>query len=210
MHTIEDMIRLAISVPLGDPKDKDCIWGLPLLIWGDPGIGKSTRIKKAAVSLKCKAGVILPAGRLPEDFAGLPVQDGKGGVNLVSILYAIRELVEIGEGILFIDEINTARAAVQATLLGVVHDRRSGDTAIPGGVRIISAANPVETAAGGHPLEAPLANRFIHYDMGAPTSREWGDYLIGAKREEEETLSLYDIEQKVKEKWHDTWLEVAP
>lgn len=210
MHTIEDIIRLAVSVPLGDPTQDGCIWGLPLLIWGNPGIGKSTRIKKAAQSLKCQAGIILPAGRLPEDFAGLPVQDGKGGVNLVSILGAVRLLSEIGEGIMFIDEINTARAAVQASLLGFVHDRRSGDTLMPGGVRFISAANPVETAAGGHPLEVPLANRFIHYDMDKPSPEEWGNFLIGTRREEEDVLSLFEIEKKVKEKWHNAWLEVAP
>jgi len=210
MHTVEDVIRVAISVPLGDPNDPNCMWGLPLLIWGNPGIGKSSRIKKLAALLQTYAGVVLPAGRLPEDFAGLAVQDGKGGVNLVSILMAVRELVEIGEGILFLDEINTARSAVQSTLLGVVLDRRSGDVEIPGKVRIIAAANPVETSAGGHPLEAPLANRFIHYEMDKPTAREWGNYVLGVKNEEEDVTPLYDIETKIKENWARAWLEVAP
>jgi hypothetical protein len=51
---------------------------------------------------------------------------------------------------------------VQAALLRVVLERRVGSLALPGGVRIVAAANPAGSAADGWQLAPPLANRFVH------------------------------------------------
>jgi hypothetical protein len=53
---------------------------------------------------------------------------------------------------------------VQAALLRVVLERRVGSLALPGGVRIVAAANPAGSAADGWQLAPPLANRFVHLD----------------------------------------------
>jgi hypothetical protein len=64
--------------------------------------------------------------------------------------------------LLFFDELSTAPPAVQAALLRVVLERRVGDLRLPDGVRIVAAANPTDSAAGGWDLTPPLANRFVH------------------------------------------------
>jgi hypothetical protein len=67
---------------------------------------------------------------------------------------------------------------VQAALLRVVLDRAVGDVELPAAVRIVAAANPADVAAGGWELSPPLANRFVHVEVGAPTPAEWCEWLL--------------------------------
>ncbi len=135
----------------------------PVLLWGEPGTGKSSSIRGLAQSLELHLEVVLASLREPADFAGLPIVDASGSVRLAAPAWATR-LVECGGGLLFLDEITTAAPAVQAALLRVVLERVVGDLALPPAVSIVAAANPIESSSGGWELTAPLANRFCHLD----------------------------------------------
>lgn len=201
---LEQVMQVALSTPLTDPNSEKCMWGLPLLLWGDPGIGKSARIKRMATLAHAYAAINFPSGRLPEDFAGTPVQDGKGGLVTVSTLQQVKELCVIGEGIIYFDEINTARPMTQSALLGVILDRRMGDLLFPGGVRVVAAANDPKTNAGANELSLPLANRFVHYSMSSPAASEWGDFMFGVNQPGDQG-SLVVMEQNVKAEWSHSW-----
>lgn len=212
---LESIISVALLVPMGDPSEAECRWGLPLLLWGSPGIGKSSRVYAAsrAVGLACEA--VYAATRQPEDFSGVPVPDGKGGVNLACTLGAANAFIMNGDevskdsrGVLFLDEISCARPAVQAALMSLVLDRRIGDTLLPGGIRVMSAANPVEEAAGGWELEPPLANRFAHLDIPVPTSDEWTSWLLNGSGLER-PMKIEDGEARVRQGWPDAWAKVT-
>jgi len=45
---------------------------IPVMIWGDPGIGKSTATKQMAKYLSEKLEVIIASISEPSDFSGLP------------------------------------------------------------------------------------------------------------------------------------------
>lgn len=201
---LEQVMQVALSTPLTDPNSEKCVWGLPILLWGDPGIGKSARIKRMGNLVHAYSAIIFPSGRLPEDFAGTPVQDGKGGLVTVSTLQQVKELCTIGEGLMYLDEINTARPMTQAALLGVILDRRMGDLVFPGGVRIVAAANDPKTNAGANELSLPLANRFVHYSMSSPAASEWGDFMFGIDQPEDQG-SLVVMEQAVRAEWPNSW-----
>ena len=142
----------------------DC---LPPLLWGGFGIGKSAQVVQMADALKEWIEAVIAAIRAPEDFGGLPVPSLDGHtVNRIADSWATR-LVEKGKGILFLDEISCAAPATQSALLRVVLERTVGDLKLPDGVRIIAAANPPDTAAGGWELAEPLANRFVHFEWQA-------------------------------------------
>lgn len=136
--------------------------GVPVLLWGPPGTGKSSVVRDLADRLGWPCEVVIASIREPSDFAGLPIV-ADGGVRFAPPTWATA-LAEAGDGILFLDEISTAPPAVQAALLRVVLERTVGDLRLPDAVAVVAAANPPEQAADGWDLSAPLANRFCHLD----------------------------------------------
>ncbi|PSR70029.1 AAA family ATPase [Nocardia sp. MDA0666] len=137
---------------------------LPVLLWGEPGIGKTAALTQLADSLDLPLTTVIASVHEPSDFSGLPVvgdDPAAQGVPLAPPDWAVR-LVRAGRGLLFLDELSTAPPAVQAALLRLVLERRIGALRLPAGVRIVAAANPRSSAADGWELSAPLANRFVH------------------------------------------------
>ncbi|PWK48764.1 MoxR-like ATPase [Actinoplanes xinjiangensis] len=137
---------------------------LPVLLWGEPGIGKTATLEQLAEGLGLPLTTVIASVHEPSDFAGLPVvgdDPATQGVPMAPPDWAV-QLVRAGRGLLFLDELSTAPPAVQAALLRVVLERRVGALRLPPGVRIVAAANPRSSAADGWELSPPLANRFVH------------------------------------------------
>ncbi|MFJ8039471.1 AAA family ATPase [Kitasatospora sp. NPDC096147] len=137
---------------------------LPVLLWGEPGIGKTAALTQLAETLDLPLTTVIASVHEPSDFSGLPVigdDPAVQGVPMAPPDWAVR-LVRAGRGLLFLDELSTAPPAVQAALLRLVLERRVGALRLPPGVRIVAAANPRSSAADGWELSAPLANRFVH------------------------------------------------
>ena len=135
---------------------------VPVLLWGEPGVGKTASVNALASALGWPIETVLASLREPSDFAGLPVVID-GDMRFAPPDWATR-LAGTERSICFFDEVSTAAPSVQKALLRVVHERVVGDLAMGPGVRMIAAANPVDVAAGGWDLAAPLANRFCHLD----------------------------------------------
>ncbi|MFE2337238.1 AAA family ATPase [Streptomyces coelicoflavus] len=137
---------------------------LPVLLWGEPGIGKTAALTQLATALDLPLTTVIASVHEPSDFSGLPVvgdDPAEQGVPMAPPDWAVR-LVRAGRGLLFLDELSTAPPAVQAALLRLVLERRVGALRLPPGVRIVAAANPRSSAADGWELSPPLANRFVH------------------------------------------------
>jgi dynein-related subfamily AAA family protein len=137
---------------------------LPVLLWGEPGIGKTAALTQLGEALGLPLTTVIASVHEPSDFAGLPVvgdDPAAQGVPMAPPDWAVA-LVRAGRGLLFLDELSTAPPAVQAALLRLVLERRIGSLQLPPGVRIVAAANPKSSAADGWELSAPLANRFVH------------------------------------------------
>ncbi len=149
-HTTVEALGIAVAA------------GVPVLLWGAPGTGKTSAITAMAEGMGWPCETVIAAIREPSDFAGLPIV-ANGEVQFAPPRWAQR-LATQGRGVLFLDEISTAPPAVQAALLRVVLERVVGDLPLPDGVVVIAAANPPEQAADGWDLAAPLANRFCHLD----------------------------------------------
>jgi hypothetical protein len=141
--------------------------GVPVLLWGAPGTGKTSVIRALADAAGLPCETVIASIREPSDFAGLPIvdRDGPTGpqVSFAPPVWA-RALAAAGSGLAFFDEISTAPPAVQAALLRVVLERTVGDLVLPESVSIVAAANPPDQATDGWELSPPLANRFCHLD----------------------------------------------
>src|SRR3954463_10874034 len=137
---------------------------LPVLLWGEPGIGKTAALTQLAAALDLPLTTVIASVHEPSDFSGLPVIGGdpaEDGVPMAPPDWAVR-LVRAGRGLLFLDELSTAPPAVQAALLRLVLERRVGSLRLPPGVRIVAAANPRSSAADGRGLRAPPPKPVLH------------------------------------------------
>lgn len=137
---------------------------LPVLLWGEPGIGKSAGLQQLAAGLGVPLETVIASVHEPSDFAGLPIigaDPATTGVPMAPPDWAVR-LTTAGRGVVFFDELSSAPPAVQAALLRVVLERRVGSLTLPEPVRVVAAANPPSSAADGWHLSPPLANRFVH------------------------------------------------
>ena len=133
---------------------------LSVMIWGAPGIGKSSIVAQVAAAhgLPC---IDLRLSQLaPTDLRGLPVADGE-----VARWLPPEFLPRTGSGILFMDEINLAPPALQGVAQQLVLDRRVGSYALPEGWLVWAAGNRKEDRAAVFDMPAPLANRFLHLNV---------------------------------------------
>lgn len=161
--------------------------GVPTLLWGPPGSGKTSVIVSIARSLGWAIEVVIGSIREPSDLAGLPVVH-EGSVRFSPPSWAKR-LAEQGCGLLFLDELTTAPPAVQAAMLRVVVERVVGDIALPDRVRVVAAANPPDQAADGWELAAPLANRLVHLDWAVQAGSVADGLALGWPEPNREVLT---------------------
>lgn len=163
-------------------------WGLPVLFWGSPGVGKSRRIEATCREFGLVCHTLVASIREPSDFGGLPIPVTKGKSHFVAysppLWAADLELENDSRGVVFTDELTTTSPATQAALLRMILDGCLGDYKFSSGVRFIAAANPPAEAAGGWDLTMPLANRFGHLQWEIPSVADWTDWLLGVESSE--------------------------
>ncbi|WP_027342087.1 AAA family ATPase [Hamadaea tsunoensis] len=166
--TLLAAVRAWRTEPVPDPKVEALALAvganLPVLLWGEPGIGKSATLRQLADGLGEPLETVIASVHEPSDFAGLPIvgeDPAANGIPMAPPDWAVR-LAKRGTGLVFFDELSSAPPAVQAALLRVVLERHVGSLQLPDTVRIVAAANPPASAADGWHLSPPLANRFVH------------------------------------------------
>jgi MoxR-like ATPase len=133
---------------------------LSTMIWGPPGIGKSSIVAQTASHFDLGCIDVRLSQLAPTDLRGLPVpEDG------VSRWYPPEFLPREGRGILFLDELNMAPPAMQGMAQQLILDRRVGSYTVPAGWFIWAAGNRKEDRAAVFDMPAPLANRFVHLEV---------------------------------------------
>ena len=147
---------------------------IPTFLWGAPGIGKSSIIKQLAR----KKGIECIDLRLslmdPTDLKGIPFYERESHTALwAPPSFLPRE----GEGILFLDELNSAAPAVQASAYQLILDRRVGEYELPEGWAIVAAGNREGDRGVVYRLPSPLANRFVHIEMEV-SAQDWRDWAL--------------------------------
>jgi hypothetical protein len=133
------------------------------MIWGAPGIGKSSIVAQVALQNKIDFIDLRLSQLAPTDLRGLPIAvAGKTKKEGTSTWYPPDFLPTTGKGILFLDEINMAPPAMQGVAQQLILDRKVGAYQVPKGWLIWAAGNRKEDRASVFDMPAPLANRFLH------------------------------------------------
>jgi len=137
---------------------------LPVFIWGAPGIGKSSIVKQIAIAQNLEFLDLRLSLLDPTDLKGIPffnAETNEGVWAKPSFLPSDPD----SKGILFLDEINTAPPAVQASAYQLILDRKVGEYELPEGWSIIAAGNRETDRGLVYKMPPPLANRFVHFEM---------------------------------------------
>ena len=177
----------------------------PLFLWGPPGIGKSELVEGITTEL---GGLMidLRLGQMePTDIRGIPFYNKELGkmdwappVELPDDELASQYPIVV----LFLDELNSAPASVQAAAYQLILNRRVGKYRLPDNVVMVAAGNRESDKGVTYRMPTPLANRFIHQEMKVDFAswQEWAvmnkihkdvvGYLSFAKQD------LYDFDAK--------------
>jgi len=177
----------------------------PVFLWGPPGIGKSELIEGITQELGGYM-IDLRLGQMePTDIRGIPFYNKEIGkmdwaapVELPDEELASQYPVVV----LFLDELNSAPASVQAAAYQLILNRRIGKYRLPDNVVMVAAGNRESDKGVTYRMPTPLANRFVHQEMKVdfPSWQDWAvnnninkdvvGYLSFAKQD------LYDFDAK--------------
>lgn len=108
----------------------------------------------------------------PTDLRGLPYVEG-GMAKFAPPTF----LPQDGQGILFVDEFNMASPSMMGIAQQLILDREVGDYKVPDGWYIVAAGNRSQDRASVSQMPAPVANRFIHFNVEA-NLESWKEYAI--------------------------------
>lgn len=147
----------------------------PAFIWGPPGVGKSDVVAAVAHEL----GIQLRDIRLnlldAVDLKGFPTVNK----NKTQISWLPPDFLpnDDGEGILFLDEMNSAAPSVQAAAYQLILNRKIGDYHLPDGWAVLAAGNREGDRSVVNRMPAALANRFVHIDFEVNVD-DWAHWAL--------------------------------
>lgn len=133
---------------------------LSAMIWGPPGIGKSSIVAQVAEKHGLQIIDLRLSQLAPTDLRGLPVAE-----EGVAKWFPPEFLPRTGKGILFLDEINMATPAMQGIAQQLILDRQVGSYKVPDGWFIWAAGNRKSDRAAVFEMPSALANRFVHLEI---------------------------------------------
>jgi hypothetical protein len=146
---------------------------LAVMLWGAPGVGKSSIVAQVAASHDLEFIDVRLSQLAPTDLRGLPVaEDG------LAKWFAPEFLPRAGRGVLFMDEINMAAPTMQGIAQQLILDRKVGSYTLPAGWFVWAAGNRREDRASVFEMPAPLANRFLHLEV-SPDLESFKRYAFG-------------------------------
>ena len=140
----------------------------PVILWGPPGIGKSELVQDIGDELGALVIDLRMALLDPTDLRGIGfynpqtnTMDWAPPVDLPSPELAAQHK----HIVLFLDEMNSAPPAVQSAAYQLILNRQIGQYKLPDNVVIIAAGNRETDKGVTYRMPAPLANRFVHFEM---------------------------------------------
>lgn len=131
----------------------------PVMLWGPPGVGKSSIVQQAAAKLKREVRDIRASQLDPVDLRGLPSIDKDGNTTWHTPQFFPKNADSTA--IIFFDELPQAEKQTLNASLQAIHDRRIGEYRYPEGVSVVAAGNRVQDGTHSQKLSKAVASRFV-------------------------------------------------
>lgn len=148
----------------------------PVMLHGSPGVGKSQVVRQVAEQRGIEFIDLRLSQLDPVDLRGVPSVDLKSHVTSWNVPDFFPRDPK-SEGILFLDEINSAAQATQAAAYQLVLDRCVGSYTLPDGWAIIAAGNRITDRAIVNQMSTALKNRFTHLNYEV-NNDDWCDWAL--------------------------------
>ena len=164
-------------------------WGIPVVVKGSMGIGKTSIIEQMAEEMQAFFSVLTLSNMEAVEAKGHPFLDEIS----VAIGGKIEKRRQMGyappdwalqsnqalRAIVFLDELNQCLQQTFAAFARVINERACGSYQLGEHVRIVAAMNPTNmaAAAGGVDLPPQTANRLCHIDGSMPAFEQFASWL---------------------------------
>ena len=156
----------------------------PIFLWGPPGIGKSDIVAQITAGLSNSYLIDIRLSLWePTDIKGIPYFDANEGKMVWGAPAELPDeamAAKYDHIVLFLDEMNSAAPAVQAAAYQLILNRRVGQYRLPNNVIIVAAGNREADKGVTYRMPAPLANRFVHLEMGVNFD-DWFTWAVNNK-----------------------------
>jgi len=149
----------------------------PILVKGQPGVGKTDIVYQAAKAVGYRVIVTHPVVSDPTDFKGLPgIADGKAEFLPFGDL---REMIEAKRyTVVFIDDLGQAPPAVQAACMQLILARRINGHEVSKYVTFVAATNRKQDRAGVSGILEPVKSRFYSIVELEPDVDDWVEWAL--------------------------------
>lgn len=148
--------------------------GMPVLITGAPGIGKSDIVAQAAEDAQAEMILSHPAVSDPTDAKGLPwAEKGAKHATFLPFGEMARALAATRPTVWFLDDLGQAPPAVQASFMQLLLARRVNGHVLPDCVSFIAATNRRVDRAGVSGILEPVKSRFATIVELRPDLDDW-------------------------------------
>ncbi len=181
LSEVKETVKSVLTVYF--EKDKDGYYLVPperqrpILLLGDPGVGKTEGVSQVAKELKVGFVEIHLSHHTRQSAIGLPriVESEFGGVSEEITEYTMSEILaeiyrnieESGkkEGIIFVDEINTISPSLEPAMLAFLQKKEFGGRKMPEGYRIVAAGNEAEHNNSVREFDAVTLDRMMVFHV---------------------------------------------
>ena len=155
-----------------------------VMMWGQPGVGKSQAIRQIAKNIEKETGksVKVTDVRLllfnPIDLRGIPVANASKtlAVWLKPQIFQMDSSDNV-INILFLDEISAAPQSVQSAAYQITLDRTVGEHKLPDNCIVIAAGNRVSDKSVAYKMPKALANRLLHFNVSTSFA-DWKKWAL--------------------------------
>ncbi len=206
-----EAIVAMLNTPWEGGEEGEITWGVPVMVWDEPGQAKSSVIADRGRSMYASVRSWMLSQCEAADIGGFPVANKTRDAVEKLPDVAVRDLVQADSALMILDELGSIDGARMAAAQTLLTERMAGSTRVPGHVRIIGIGNPPGVATAGEPFSLPAANRFLHCPWVAPKREDFKAHLRGGGvlRKKSAKVSLADIEAKVEAAWPEQYARAA-